>query len=68
MHAFPYTDFGRKRRRFNSAWFSEYEELLEYSVENDAAFYLYCYLFHETGVDPTFVTQGFTYWKDLKFG
>ena len=65
-HAFPYMDFGGKRRHFNSAWFSEYEEWLEYSVEKDATFCLYCYLFPEIGVDPTFVTRGFTYLKDPK--
>ena len=56
-HAFPFTDFGGKRCRFNSAWFSEYKEWLKYSVEKDAAFCLYCYLFPETGVDPAFVTR-----------
>ena len=30
--------------RFNLAWFKEYK-WLEYSIEKDAAYYLYCYLF-----------------------
>ena len=38
------------------------------SVKKDAAFYLYYYLFSKIGDNSAFVTQGFTYWKDLKFG
>ncbi|GAV66536.1 DUF4371 domain-containing protein, partial [Cephalotus follicularis] len=54
-------------RRFNSAWFTEYSDWLEYSVTKDAAYCLYCYLFKldasDQGGGDVFVSQGFSNWK-----
>ncbi|XP_021801076.1 zinc finger MYM-type protein 1-like [Prunus avium] len=44
-HNFPQTNFSNTIRRFNPAWFDEYASWLEYSIEKDAAYCLYCYLF-----------------------
>ncbi|XP_073152995.1 uncharacterized protein [Henckelia pumila] len=54
-HEFPQTLIQRTLRRFNRAWFDEFK-WLEYSIEKDAAFCLYCYLFknelgHQGGGD-----------------
>ena len=50
-------------RRFNPKWFKEYESWLEYSIEKDIAYCLYCYLFRQdVGMqsgDDSFVTEGF---------
>jgi hypothetical protein len=43
-HNFPQTDMSGIMRRFKSAWFKEYN-WLEYSIEEDAAYCLPCYLF-----------------------
>ncbi|XP_022852849.1 zinc finger MYM-type protein 1-like [Olea europaea var. sylvestris] len=48
----------------------EFGSWLEYSVEKDAAYCLYCYLFRTSsgkqGGGESFVGEGFTYWKDKK--
>ena len=44
-HEFPYTRFGSKQRIFNPAWFDEYPSWLEYSVNQNVAYRLSCYLF-----------------------
>ena len=49
--------------RFNPKWFKEYGSWLEYSIEKDAAYCLYCYLFRQdvsmqSGGD-SFVTKEF---------
>ncbi|KAL0016066.1 hypothetical protein SO802_003135 [Lithocarpus litseifolius] len=54
-------------RRFNPKWFKEYESWLEYSIEKDAAYCLYCYLLRQdvgmqSGGD-SFVTKGFNSWN-----
>ena len=54
-------------RRFNPKWFKEYESLLEYSIEKDGTYCLYCYLFRQdvgmqSGGD-SFVTKGFNSWN-----
>ena len=54
-------------RRFNPKWFKEYESWLEYSIEKDIAYCLYCYLFRQdvgmqSGGD-SFVTKGFNSWN-----
>ena len=54
-------------RRFNPIWFKEYGSWLEYSIEKDAAYCLYCYLFRQdvgmqSGSD-SFVTKGFNSWN-----
>jgi hypothetical protein len=51
---------------FNPAWFKEYK-WLEYSIEKDVAYCLYCYLFksnfgNQVGGD-SFVIEGFSNWK-----
>ncbi|KAG8637900.1 hypothetical protein MANES_15G179352v8 [Manihot esculenta] len=43
-HEFPFTLIREKNRRFQVAWFKDYE-WLEYSVSKDKAYCLYCYLF-----------------------
>uniref|UniRef100_A0A7N0VHQ5 DUF4371 domain-containing protein n=1 Tax=Kalanchoe fedtschenkoi TaxID=63787 RepID=A0A7N0VHQ5_KALFE len=37
-------DIGGAKQKFNENWFIEYKDLLEYSIEKDAIFCLYCYL------------------------
>ena len=54
-------------RRFNPAWFKQFKNWLEYSIEKDAAYCLCCYLFKpdsgkQAGGD-TFVTEGFKTWN-----
>lgn len=44
-HDFPQKKIGQVYRRFVPEWFDEYKSWLEYSIEKDAAFCLYCYLF-----------------------
>ncbi|XP_022843261.1 zinc finger MYM-type protein 1-like [Olea europaea var. sylvestris] len=44
-HDFPKRQFGVTIRRFNPSWFKEFSSWLEYSIEKDAAYCLYCYLF-----------------------
>ncbi|KAL6522340.1 hypothetical protein OROHE_016893 [Orobanche hederae] len=66
-HEFPYTLFGSKQRRFNPAWFDEYPSWLEYSVNQNAAYCLSCYLFKpnigaQAGGD-SFVGLGFKNWS-----
>ncbi|PKU82504.1 hypothetical protein MA16_Dca005509 [Dendrobium catenatum] len=69
-HQFPQTIFGNLARRFNPKWFEEYPDWLEYSVQKDAAFCLYCYLFKpqdktitgQCGGD-SFIGEGFINWK-----
>ncbi|KAJ9552299.1 hypothetical protein OSB04_016344 [Centaurea solstitialis] len=66
-HEFPYTLFGSKQRRFNPIWFDEYPSWLEYSVNQNAAYCLSCYLFKpnigaQAGGD-SFVGLGFKNWS-----
>ncbi|KAJ9541079.1 hypothetical protein OSB04_027585 [Centaurea solstitialis] len=66
-HEFPYTIFGSKPRRFNPAWFDEFSNWLEYSVNQNAAYCLCCYLFKpnigaQAGGD-SFVCLGFKNWS-----
>jgi hypothetical protein len=44
-HDFRQTDFSGIMRHFNEDWFNTYKPWLEYSIEEDAAFCLCCYLF-----------------------
>ena len=62
-HDFPQTKIGGLMCRFNPKWFKEYGSWLEYSIEKDAAYCLYCYLFRQdvgmqSGGD-SFVTKEF---------
>ncbi|XP_030959084.1 zinc finger MYM-type protein 1-like [Quercus lobata] len=54
-------------RQFNPKWFKEHESWLEYSIEKDAAYCLYCYLFRQdVGMQSrgdSFVTKGFNSWN-----
>ncbi|KAL4565530.1 hypothetical protein LXL04_029628 [Taraxacum kok-saghyz] len=65
-HNFPCTLFGQKPRRFNVAWFHEYSTWLEYSVNQDAAYCLCCYLFKPNvgaqGGGETLVGVGLKNW------
>ncbi|XP_057798119.1 uncharacterized protein LOC131014237 [Salvia miltiorrhiza] len=68
-HNFPFSTFGKKSRRFNSNWFSEYANWLEYSISKDAAFCLCCYLFKSKSGEQAngdFVGEGFRNWKKGK--
>ena len=62
-HDFPQTKIGGLMRRFNPKWFKEYENWLEYSIEKNAAYCLYCYLFRQDvsmqSRGDSFVTKGF---------
>ena len=44
-HKFPFSDFGKERRRFNTAWYDLFPNWLEYSIDKDSVFCLCCYLF-----------------------
>ena len=44
-HNFKVRDIGCKPRRFVASWFDDYKYWLEYSVKEEAAFCLCCYLF-----------------------
>jgi hypothetical protein len=52
---------------FNKAWFKKFD-WLEYSVEKDAAYCFYCYLFEQAGTNkfgsPAISVSGFSNWND----
>ena len=66
-HTFPQRDFGGKPRRFNLSWFDDNKYWLEYSIKEDAAFCLCCYLFKSNipnqGGSDHFVKSGFKAWN-----
>ncbi|KAL4589419.1 hypothetical protein LXL04_002326 [Taraxacum kok-saghyz] len=66
-HEFPIRDFGAKPPRFQQAWFVDNKYWLEYSVKEDAAFCLCCYLFKSSipnqGGSDHFVKSGFKAWN-----
>ncbi|KAI0510290.1 hypothetical protein KFK09_010891 [Dendrobium nobile] len=69
-HQFPQTTIGNIARRFNSKWFEDFPDWMEYSIQKDAVFCLYCYLFKpqeqvntSKGGGDTFVGEGFKNWK-----
>ncbi|CAH9115656.1 unnamed protein product [Cuscuta epithymum] len=66
-HDFPKKIIGKKLRRFNSAWFDQYGNWLEYSVKEDKAFCLCCYLFRDNyenqAGNDAFVTESFSSWN-----
>jgi hypothetical protein len=68
-HNFPQTYMSGIMRRFKSAWFKEYN-WLEYSIEEDAAYCLPCYLFQTdrrgSGGGDTFSAKGWRTWNNLK--
>ncbi|CAH9102120.1 unnamed protein product [Cuscuta epithymum] len=70
-HDFPQKEIGKTLRRFNSKWFDQYPNWLEYSIQDDTAFCLPCYLFKDhfenRAGNDAFVTEGFSSWKVLEF-
>ena len=66
-HDFPQKKISGIKRRFRDAWFDEYPDWLEYSIEKDAVFCLPCYLFKPThgeqGGGDVFTSTGFSAWK-----
>lgn len=62
-HNFPRTQFGSANRCFQIVWFMKWE-WLEYSVSQDSAFCLWCYLFGDKKfVNEAFIKRGFRNWK-----
>ena len=49
-HVFGQTDFSGIQRRFNKEWFKTYKPWLEYSIKEDVAFCLVCYLFQNESI------------------
>ncbi|KAK4544154.1 hypothetical protein RGQ29_033014 [Quercus rubra] len=69
LDVFPLSYFSKKPRRFRSNWYRG-RKWLEYSIEKDAAFCFYCYLFGrqdfgKQGGGETFVTKGFKLWNQV---
>ena len=66
LHKYPPTDFFGKPRRFSSDWYIN-KNWLEYNINKDEVFCLYCYLFGQDvgkqGGGETFVTKGFKLWN-----
>ena len=66
-HTFPQRVFGNKNRKFNKSWFVDNRYWLEYSVKENAAFCLRCYLFKSNipnkGGSDQFVKSGFKAWN-----
>ena len=58
-HAFPKTLDGKVWRSFQESWFNKFD-WLEYSVEKDAAFCFYCFLFKKQSQPNTFGNDVFT--------
>jgi hypothetical protein len=61
-HDFPQTQFEKTWRRFNPAWFKEYNGWLEYIILKNVAYCLYCYLIKPSTDNQvggnSFVTEG----------
>ncbi|KAK4599601.1 hypothetical protein RGQ29_009588 [Quercus rubra] len=68
VHDYPISYFSGKPRRFRSEWYIN-RKWLEYSIDKDAAFCFYCYLFRQDvgkqGGGETFVTKGFKLWNQV---
>ncbi|XP_021734874.1 uncharacterized protein LOC110701548 [Chenopodium quinoa] len=67
---YPFSGPTKHRRRFQSTWFVEFPDWLEYSPSKDAAFCLPCYLFTETPNSrvKSFTLTGFKNWKKVNDG
>nr|XP_016447670.1 PREDICTED: uncharacterized protein LOC107772704 [Nicotiana tabacum] len=65
-HKFLQRDFSGLKRCFNPKWFKRYHNWLEYSVIEDEAYCLYCYLFQDEGIHQgggdVFLSLGFKSW------
>ena len=61
LHEYPSTDFSGKPHQFRSNWYVN-RSWLEYSIDKDALFCLYCFLFgqdiHKWGGDRDFCNEG----------
>ena len=68
VHDYPISYFSGKPRRFRLEWYIN-RKWLEYSIDKDAAFCFYCYLFRQDvgkqGGGETFVTKGFKLWNQV---
>ena len=69
LNDFPLSYFSEKPRRFRSEWYVG-RKWLEYSIDKDAAFCFYCYLFRwqdvgKEGGGETFVTKGVKLWNQV---
>ena len=68
VHDYPVSYFFGKPRRFRSEWYIN-RKWLEYSIDKDAAFCFYCYLFgQDVGKQEggeTFVMKGFKLWNQV---
>ena len=66
-HNFKFEKFGNQQRRFVSDWFKEFGSWLEYSIKEESAYCLFCFLFKEDNGDQagsdTFTGKGFKNWK-----
>ncbi|CAI9259508.1 unnamed protein product [Lactuca saligna] len=66
-YKFPQSTFGGKQRRLNISWFDDNKYWLEYSIKENAAFFLCCYLFKSDvpnqGGSDHFVKSGFKAWN-----
>ncbi|XP_019186579.1 PREDICTED: uncharacterized protein LOC109181283 [Ipomoea nil] len=67
-HVFPSRVITGVNRRFNPKWFEDHSNWLEYSVSEDAAYCLCCYLFKDESSGQqaggeSLVTEGFNNWK-----
>ncbi|ESQ50540.1 hypothetical protein EUTSA_v10023173mg [Eutrema salsugineum] len=66
-HTFKQKSIRNALRRFNPHWFDQYPDWLEYSMAEEKAFCLFCYLFRvqvgkQSGCDA-FVSTGFASWN-----
>ncbi|XP_062118895.1 uncharacterized protein LOC133832590 [Humulus lupulus] len=66
-HKFLPKLFGGVERRFNIEWYDQFPTWLEYIIDKNSAFYLYCYLFKQNngkqGGGEIFVSKGFSNWN-----
>ncbi|XP_062112489.1 uncharacterized protein LOC133823651 [Humulus lupulus] len=66
-HKFLPKLFGGVERRFNIEWYDQFPTWLEYNIDKNSAFCLYCYLFKQNngkqGGGEIFVSKGFSNWK-----
>ncbi|XP_016195632.1 uncharacterized protein LOC107636648 [Arachis ipaensis] len=66
---YPFSSDTSRHRRFQASWFELYPSWLEYSIEDDAVYYLPCYLFAiESSINTgsnAFIENDFRNWKKL---
>ncbi|XP_057760180.1 uncharacterized protein LOC130980528 [Arachis stenosperma] len=66
---YPFMSDTSHRRRFQASWFELYPSWLEYSIEDDAVYYLPCYLFAmESSINTysnAFIENDFRNWKKV---